>query len=803
MSLKLTRTAQQPVLTIESEVRYRTLRHPTVIERMVLRLILAATREPRLADQGLAAAFETELGLAEAERLIEPAVRSLCDVRLLNPPVDLHALSLAEGRAVMNTPLGEWRLDPRAESYLARGQIPRRAMVRTLRHVFDPISQALQPAGSAPSERIDDRTAPALRLPIAEPTLEDLGERVRAHLPEERHGWLTPDTEILEVRSGLPQHAWQPVRLEITVARDGTVTVAAPQSPSVQRWLGQAEPEPLWPLLSELLSARDKAVPPGAEVRPQELTALEPPSLAREPKPRQLDLHAPAHAADPLEVIEWLDHRPRQLSIPRPAALPPSWTSMRIPAPGEPPQIGLTGRMQLHWAGQPRTVPVQGWMNPQDPQAVEVVTQLAQSVFQTLARIEAPAAEVMRLWFETPAQVLQAWDRHADSLDDAARMESLARLLEEMARRLPPARIAAEAAFGTQHQALLSRRSPIDDEAGRQRHLAATCTLLQALRTWPQPLHARATDRLIEQLPPLQQLAEARDLRQVLGNDALSLPTRLLSPTLREDLLEAELDGQPSGCGPHGLAEPIRQFGQHWKQIRRDIDPVLLESTPNLDAPSPEWRHAVIRRIARLEAAVQAGRQHIDTLSQSLGLMPARLSLMDARLGAIAQWLQWHLAPALPHAEPVRVLDTSVLMARPDLLDRVPDTLRLVLPRRVIQELDGLKRAEPLDSDGSPERARLAAQARAAIAAIERHQSRLIHEPDHPELWPENTMSNDQCILSAALFWARSEVRLWSADRNLRNLAQSCGVAAEDAPRFEPTPSGARAARPSKSETRR
>ncbi|NRT58067.1 PIN domain-containing protein [Sphaerotilus uruguayifluvii] len=793
MSLTLKRTVLHPVLMIESEVRYRTLRRPTVIEKMVLRLILAASGDARLAERGLASVFEQELGLLDAARLIEPAVRDLHDVNLLHPPAPLHGLSLAECQTLLDEPLDRWQLDARAEDCLRRGWIPRRAQTCTVHHVFDPISREMRLDDSIARGPVRSNTTAPPWLPIPEVTAEDLSGQVRARLPEEKHDWRTVDTEILDIRCATPHRDGRPVQLEITVAPDGTVTARAPQSASVQRWLGQTEPESLWPLLAGLLSTPTGSGSPGAVVSPDELASLDRVGPAREPKPRQLDLPA-QDAGNGLEVIEWLNDRSSRLPIARPAALPASWTSMRIQAPGKPPEISLAGAMRLHWAGHPRTIPVQGWMNPQTPQAVELVTRLTQAIGHALAGMAAPAAEVMRLWFEPPSQVLAAWARHADGLDDAARMNSLAQLLQEMARRQPPEQIAAEPNFGPQLQALLSRRSPIDDETGRQRHLAGTLALLQAVRSWPESLHAQIAQRVVDALPPLRQLAEARALRKALGNDTLTLPATLLSPSLREDLLEAALDEQPSGCGPHLLSRPIQQFITHWKQLRRDIDPVLLDTRPDLDSPAPEWRRAVIRRVARLEAAVQDGRRHIETLSQHLGQVPAQLQPLDARLYAIADWLEQHLAPALPRNEPVRVLDTSVLMEAPQLLDRVPGTIRLVLPRRVIQELDGLKRTRPDEDDAN--RSRQAAQARAAIAAIERHQARLTHEPDHPELWPEQAMSSDECILSAAIFWARSEVRLWSTDRNLRNLAQSCGIGAEEAPRFGP------AARPRTSEKR-
>jgi predicted ribonuclease YlaK len=158
------------------------------------------------------------------------------------------------------------------------------------------------------------------------------------------------------------------------------------------------------------------------------------------------------------------------------------------------------------------------------------------------------------------------------------------------------------------------------------------------------------------------------------------------------------------------------------------------------------------------------------------------LPLWDALNEAVDSWsllAQEKLAPVdIGHR--IVVLDTSALMEHPEILQGLSSRDILVVPLRVLSELDGLK--------GSEDEAR-AVKARAAIRQLDANSPHIRHEKDYAALLPAewDVKQPDHAILSTALFFRLNDVLFVSNDINLRNKAQSLGLNAQDSKSYVPS----------------
>jgi rRNA-processing protein FCF1 len=158
------------------------------------------------------------------------------------------------------------------------------------------------------------------------------------------------------------------------------------------------------------------------------------------------------------------------------------------------------------------------------------------------------------------------------------------------------------------------------------------------------------------------------------------------------------------------------------------------------------------------------------------------LPLWDALNEAVESWsllAQEKLAPVeIGHR--IVVLDTSALMEHPELLQGLSSSDILVVPLRVLSELDGLKSSEDETR---------AVKARAAIRQLDANSSRIRHETDYAALLPAewDARQPDHAILSTALFFRLNDVLFVSNDINLRNKAQSLGLNTQDSKSYAPS----------------
>jgi rRNA-processing protein FCF1 len=249
------------------------------------------------------------------------------------------------------------------------------------------------------------------------------------------------------------------------------------------------------------------------------------------------------------------------------------------------------------------------------------------------------------------------------------------------------------------------------------------------------------------------------------------IPEELLAVELRQTWLEQALERKELKLyGPHAIQQPVQNIEKAVQDVYRNIGEQALKAASNsqIDARTLTPR------------ALDAVRTWRKT-AEDFRALNASSPLWDGLNKAVESWIllaQEKLAPVEVERRIV-VLDTSALMEHAELLRELRSDDILVVPHRVLSELDGLKTSE--DESRS-------VKARAAIRQLEAASSHIRYEAEYTALLPVewDAKQPDHAILSTALFFRLNEVLFVSNDINLRNKAQSLGLRTQDAKAYAP-----------------
>jgi rRNA-processing protein FCF1 len=222
--------------------------------------------------------------------------------------------------------------------------------------------------------------------------------------------------------------------------------------------------------------------------------------------------------------------------------------------------------------------------------------------------------------------------------------------------------------------------------------------------------------------------------------------------------------------GPHAMQQPLQNIEKAVQDVYRNIGEQALKAASNGHMDSRTLTPHAMKAVSNWRKA-----------AESFHALNASSPLWDALNEAVESWnllAQEMLAPVeIGHR--IVVFDTSALMEHPEVLQGPNSRDILVVPHRVLSELDGLKISE--DEIRS-------AKARAAIRKLDIISSRIRHETEYKALLPTewDDMQPDHAILSTALFFRLNEVLFVSNDINLRHKAQSLGINTQDSKSYAP-----------------
>jgi rRNA-processing protein FCF1 len=307
--------------------------------------------------------------------------------------------------------------------------------------------------------------------------------------------------------------------------------------------------------------------------------------------------------------------------------------------------------------------------------------------------------------------------------------------------------------------------SLVDEWLGFITSSLGTGTSPEALRT---ALLSKAT-------PP----SSALEVRQLLAleSNPHKIPSRLLGPGVMAAVLE-ELWNDPQHELVTGDVDSLQSL-EAYRSAQASLDARLGRHNADLGATG---RRVVANK--SVGTALQAAEKWLAAvddpkLSQATGeSFPTGLLQFREKVRAWRDAANANLAPAFGPDQIALVFDSNTLLDHPDALLGLTSSQIGVIPSRVIQELDGLKRS----SDES--RARKARAANRTIDGLrERNSLRL--EKARTDLIPSDLGSTDDPdnqILSVAVAFTRSKVTLVTGDKNLRAKAEASNITARDWP---------------------
>ncbi len=767
-----------PLYRIESDVTYHTERKPTVFERMVLRLCDPGLHLPEKQNLSLLSVFRDQLGVGDVRELLEGCVSELSA---------LGALPTRYALDTLEAPLTELELTADGLQFLRSNSLPVRSRTVKVWHRYDPISDEIKPTQNDGARLSQSDFS---RVSVADQTLRPQNPlpQVRRAIDQETYDWKNSATVIDRIAPLVQPAGWGERRLEISCSEDGALSASAPRDAALQRWLEQAQPELAWGILlaDALTSELDSLLPIiDSSVLRDARTAR--PITATNGGAARARLYivvqgvAAADATTPTIVLSSEVNAPElvangkqptvfTLLVPTPAGMMTGFRSLSLPqVDGASAQVEVAGNLRLYWAGQPRLCGLAVTLNDQaatalwaklrrelegtcehsdDPRiafmpvAWRDVDALGETVWPWLAaRAERPLDDLMAL-VEPATQAIGLW-RSGRKDWRSAWEESLAKAIDESLRHTPNQLEPEEVvSLLTQVAQMLSADKAVPLQVALLRHAA-----------------------------PIRALESLAKLRSALPSTT-EISEELISVELRQVWLEHALERKELKLyGPHAIQQPVQDIEKAVQDVYRSIGEQALKAAGNSQMDVRTLTPHALDAVRTWRKA--AGSFHSLKVS---------LPLWDALNEAVESWsvmAQEKLAP-IEIGQRIAVLDTSALMEHPELLQGQSSSDILVVPLRVLSELDGLKSSEDETR---------AVKARAAIRQLDANSSRIRHEKDYAALLPAewDAQQPDHAILSTALFFRLNDVLFVSDDINLRNKAKSLGLNAQDSNSYAPS----------------
>lgn len=766
-----------PLYQIESNVTYHTERKPTVFERMVLRLCDPGAHFSGKENLSLLSVFRDQLGAGDVRELLEKCLSEL---------VALGALPRFFGRDSLNAPLTELALTAEGVQFLRCDRLPVRSRMVKVWHRYDPISDEIKATKSdgdrVNQSRMNHHISAAERVLMPQNPLP----QVERALMLEDYDWKNPATVIDLIVPRVQSTEWVGRKLEVSCSEDAVLSVRAIQDASFQRWLEQVEPELVWEImLADTLTSDSNVLLQDIDSTVLQDTRAARPIMSTDvdsAKARFCIIAQDAVATDaltptivlssevnvPALVSDSKESTMFTLHVPTPKGIIKGFSRLFLPqASGVKLQLEVAGNFRLYWAGQPRICGLT--VTLQDQPTTKLWETLRPHLESACEDAEDPFIAMMPLaWKDTDAtirEIIWPWlaVRAEQSLEKLlalikkvrqavniwspykehwkAVLEGSLAIAVDVSLKNTPKNLELEKIISFMSQ--IAEMLPVDKALPRQ----------SALLSHSVPI------RLIEHLTILRKALPIQ----------IEIPEALLDIELRQTWLDQVLKRKELKLhGPHALQLSLQKIAKAVQDVYRDIGEQALIAAKNgqMDARTLT-PHAL--------DAVRSWRETV----QDFHSLKASSPLWDLLNKMVESWstlAQEMLAP-VEIGFRIVVLDTSALMENIELLKELHSNDILVVPYRVLSELDGLKTSEDETR---------AFKARTASRQLEEASSRIRHIAEHTALLPAewDPKQPDHAILSTALFFRLNEVLFVSNDINLRNKAQALGLTARDTKLF-------------------
>lgn len=760
-----------PVQRFSVTVQHATPRVPNALESALIHILLRLGNFPQYRERALVGLLTDMLCIPQSALWLAPVLQELSDVRLLTCSRDIDDIA-----AIV---LGDLTLTERGRTMVEHGKLPGRAQRTTITWCWDPVALELRTAQQW--DRLH-KHAPPLSLPTASYQHVFPMEAFRADLASA--SWYRAgqtEIETVDVKQGA-ELAWESVGVDVIL--EGAHLLCRTSRPAVRQYLQEQQDA----LLTDRLAA---AVFGEAYTRFDDWEQLTPPAGASYLALSQLAerLGDAADAAFDDTALALFDGI---------WEAPAGGLRVHYSATGEAP-TALRGDEDQQRIVSGRALPAplchvivdgEGWrlcrMTVQIGRASVVVpVALADLRNQTL-----PDAALAQALLETRQtsnigaalrlDAATAWPsllhRLRADLHGRACLDEVLRWMTELMRHVPGG-------------AAVVDRSVLQDiflralhEHGRIADAGELTTWRIALQALALPAAPTAMEQLLEAAGPASGIAELHamtsEARMVDKNFCMPYRSSTYARSLvAEYLALGSIDKVERALRNRNPFE--RQLLVVWKEgvaLAR-----LLGATFPVPAPAPQALAKIVReqKIAASTQAIDQWRALLEDFYRLAQIdMPNPATPFDQSRLSLLEW-EAQLVHAGAHSagkyDYVFVVDTNALIKLPELPLKMEGNVLLVVPRIVLDELDRKKRDPTL------------AQAcnRASHLLLEMPAARRRYEEsDLARLPADFGDTPDNRILSVAMKYQHSNLRLVTDDINLSTKAASMNVIAVKIERF-------------------
>lgn len=763
-------TVGVPVFHLEAAVKHSIVRKPTVFERMVLRLSRRGQENRVVGDSTLRQAFEDHLGVQGLSQLLETTVSGL---------VRLGVVSTAENPAasLLDQPIRAVALTPEGEAFYNKNTLPSSPTEDAVHYWYAPWSHSL--SESRPGKLTG--TAPGIAFDDVMLRPRDPSSLVRREIEDNRPRFLKAGARIITVDAAIEETVrWLLLDVEIHASPEGYLDLRA-HNKSHENWLTRLEPS----VVREAFLDAAIAAPPGPERELPRETLAQAKRLALATGPfassgLSIDIASAGRDGTRIRLDLTRDGAPRAqdgagpvvITCPVPSTVPPQLVSVTVEV-GRASSCLVDGDVELTWSGGLRRIRVQAELNEQGAERYwrsfsdDLAATLASSTDWRIATVpfswgsDRPIASLESRLAELPLagslEMIRGFLEAVNGSGLKLRSEQAIRLVESIAVHIegaPDAPMLDMALVG-EWLRLISRS-------------LGSGTPVTAFR---RALLSKAT-------PP----ESALEVRQLLAleQDPRRIPRALLGPKVLAAVLEG-LWSEPQQELPTGDIDGLRVLDAY-RADQATMDASL--GRRNADLAATSGRVVAEKSVGEALRAAQRWLATVDDpklASVTGGSLPDGLVSLREHVRSWCDAAAANLAPALEPNQVAWVFDSNTLLDQPAALRSLTPWQVGVVPHRVIQELDGLKRS----SDET-----IAQKARAANRTIDelREEGSLRFESARRDLVPLGFGPSDDPdneILSVAIALSRSRVTLVTADKNLRTKAEASNIEATSWPSLQ------------------
>lgn len=755
-----------PIFWLQASVEHSVVRKPTVFERMIMRLSRRGIENSAVGSATLRTAFEDHLGANGIPRLLESSANELLRLGIV------RRADSSRSASILDQPIRTLTLSPAGQEFYNRNTLPSHPTRDAVEFYYLPWSNSL--VNERPSRLA--ASPPDLAFDVRALAPRDPSSLVRATLTEQPPRFLRGESRIVNVEADVDDTvSWLTLNVDLVVSAEGYLELHVAGNKAATDWLTQLESTIVQATLLKTVVSREapsEVVFSTDEMRSlTRLELVESALGARSAVVHLPELRTRVRLTADYATPSWLpdEDAVRVVGSPLPATLPDGVTSVTFDG-GRATSGQQTGALPLTWAGRQVFALVRADLD------AEVSAARWNAFSEELAAdlTHSPDVEVSTLplaWGSPrPLQAL-ANGGNAGTLDEVlGRVRDFVSAAREVAPNALSSQAPAFLDVTARLIALAGTHEPLDigTLGGWARTVRSALGESARLDTVLSPLLARVSEP--------GSVVEMREVIQ-LGRLAGSLPAQLFCAPVRATLL-ADLWHDPSeGLGdsvPDAL-QPIARFAA----AQTELDDALGRQNAALANGS-----GALASTASTGAALQAAERWLHAVDDPELARSVDEQLPDGLVALRAGVLKWreiataNMAASLSPGQDALVFDSNSLLDDPECLRHLGSERVGVIPNRVVQELDGLKRSTNEDT---------ARRARAAHRTVDeaRQLGVLRFESARPALIPSDLGSVDEPdnqILSVAIAYSRGNVILVTKDNNLRAKAQATGVPARTWP---------------------